>query len=83
MYLNLAAYGNQIVGAGKASHAYFGREASMLTPAQAAFLAGLPQRPIGLQPVSQRASAIVRQRNVIRRMEIAGHADRRSGARSA
>ena len=31
LYLNLAAYGNQVVGAGRASHAYFGHDASMLT----------------------------------------------------
>lgn len=72
MYLNLAAYGNQVVGAGKASHTYFGREASMLTPAQAAFLAGLPQRPSGYNPYRNVQAATVRQRNVIRRMEIAG-----------
>jgi penicillin-binding protein 1C len=72
MYLNLAAYGNQVVGVGKASHAYFGRDASMLTPAQAAFLAGLPQRPSGYNPYRHVQAATVRQRNVIRRMEIAG-----------
>jgi penicillin-binding protein 1C len=72
MYLNLAAYGNQVVGAGKASHAYFGRDASMLTPAQAAFLAGLPQRPSGYNPYRNVQAATVRQRHVIRRMEIAG-----------
>ena len=50
MYLNLAPYGNQIAGAERASHAYFGVPAAMLTPAQAAFLAGLPQRPSGFNP---------------------------------
>ena len=40
-------YGNQVVGASRASRAYFAAEPSMLTPAQAAFLAGLPQRPTG------------------------------------
>src|SRR5947207_9242223 len=50
LYLNLASYGNQVVGAERASRAYFGCPASMLTPAQAAFLAGLPQRPSGFNP---------------------------------
>src|SRR4029079_9179639 len=69
MYLNLAGYANHVVGAGRGSHAYFGREASMLTPAQAAFLAGLPQRPTGFNPYRRPAAAIARQRDALRRME--------------
>jgi penicillin-binding protein 1C len=72
LYLNLAAYGNQAVGAGKASRAYFAAEPSMLTPAQAAFLAGLPQRPSGYNPFRNRDQAIARQRTVLRRMQAAG-----------
>jgi penicillin-binding protein 1C len=72
MYLNLAAYGNQISGAERASRAYFGTTASMLTPAQAAFLAGLPQRPSAFNPYRNRAAAISRQRTVLARMEAAG-----------
>ncbi len=72
MYLNLAAYGNQVVGAGRASHAYFGCDPRMLTPAQAAFLAGLPQRPSGYNPYRNRDTAIARQRTVLRRMHTAG-----------
>jgi penicillin-binding protein 1C len=72
LYLNLAAYGNQVVGAGRASRAYFAAEPSMLTPAQAAFLAGLPQRPTGYNPFRKRDQAIARQRTVLRRMEVAG-----------
>jgi penicillin-binding protein 1C len=72
LYLNLAAYGNQIVGAGRASVAYFGCDPSMLTPAQAAFLAGLPQRPSGFNPYRSRESAVARQREVLRRMHAAG-----------
>ena len=72
LYLNLAAYGNQVVGAGKASRAYFGCEPSMLTPAQAAFLAGLPQRPSGYNPFRNRRQAIARQLTVLRRMQSSG-----------
>jgi penicillin-binding protein 1C len=75
MYLNLAAYGNQFVGAERASHAYFGVPASMLTPAQAAFLAGLPQRPSGFNPYRYRDAAIARQHVVLRRMVTAGWLD--------
>ena len=69
LYLNLAGYGNQVVGVGRASRAYFGCEPSMLTPAQAAFLAGLPQRPSGYNPFRKPASAIARQQSVLRRLE--------------
>ena len=72
LYLNLAAYGNQVVGAERASRAYFGRTASMLTPAQAAFLAGLPQRPSGFNPYRSLNAALSRQRVVLNRMERAG-----------
>lgn len=72
MYLNLAAYGNQYVGAERASLGYFGVRAAMATPAQAAFLAGLPQRPSAYNPYRNRDSAIRRQRTVLRRMQSAG-----------
>jgi penicillin-binding protein 1C len=72
MYLNLAAYGNQFVGAERASRAYFNVPASMLTPAQAAFLAGLPQRPSGFNPYRNPAAAVDRQQVVLARMERAG-----------
>jgi penicillin-binding protein 1C len=75
LYLNLAAYGNQVVGAGRASYAYFGRDASMLTPAQAAFLAGLPQRPSAFNPYRNPKSALARQRAVLRRMQASGAID--------
>ncbi len=72
MYLNLAAYGNQTAGAGRASHVYFGVDPAMLTPAQAAFLAALPQRPSAFNPLKNIASARTRQQTVLRRMAAAG-----------
>jgi penicillin-binding protein 1C len=72
MYLNLAAYGNQIVGAGRASRAYVGRHPSLLTPAQAALLAGLTQRPSTFNPYRRLDAALLRQRVVLHRMEAAG-----------
>jgi penicillin-binding protein 1C len=72
MYLNLAAYGNQVVGAGRASRAYFGRHASVLTAAQAALLAGLTQRPSTFNPYRRLDAALQRQQVVIHRMEAAG-----------
>ncbi len=72
MYLNLAGYGNQVSGVERASQVYFGVTSSMLTPAQAAFLAGLPQRPSGFNPYRRRDAAIARQRAVLKRMQAAG-----------
>jgi penicillin-binding protein 1C len=57
LYLNLAPYGNQVAGAARASEVYFGVPALMLTVAQAAFLAGLPQRPSAYSPYHDRESA--------------------------
>ncbi len=75
LYLNLAAYGNQFTGAERASQAYFGVPASMLTPAQAAFLAGLPQRPTAFNPFRHADAARGRQRRVLRRMAAQGALD--------
>jgi penicillin-binding protein 1C len=72
MYLNLAGYGNQVSGVERASQLYFGVSSSMLTPAQAAFLAGLPQRPTGFNPFRRREAAVARQRAVLKRMLSAG-----------
>ena len=71
-YLNLASYGNQIIGVRRASREYFDRDVSLLTPAQAAFLAGLPQRPSGFNPYRARAAALARQQAVLRRMASSG-----------
>src|SRR5262245_28201772 len=68
LYLNVAPYGNQYVGAERASRGYFGVSASQITVAQAAFLAGLPQRPSGFNPYRNREAALRRQRSVLRRM---------------
>ena len=68
LYLNLAPYGNQIQGAERASRAYFGAPAALLTPAQAAFVAGLPQRPSRFNPFRNTAAALARQKQVLDRM---------------
>ncbi|MGE3520081.1 MAG: transglycosylase domain-containing protein, partial [Vicinamibacterales bacterium] len=72
LYLNLAPYGNQIVGVERASRAYFGTGASQLTVAQAAFLAGLPQRPSAFNPRRDLQAALRRHETVIARMAAAG-----------
>ncbi len=72
MYLNLAEYGNQYVGVERASRGYLGVPAALVTPAQAALLAGLPQRPSAFDPYRHRDRAVRRQRAVLRRMQAAG-----------
>ncbi len=72
LYLNLASYGNQVLGVERASQAYFGCSASMLTPAQAAFLAALPQQPSRFNPYRDGSRARARQRAVLRQMQASG-----------
>lgn len=70
LYLNLAPYGNRIHGIARASRAYFGVAPEQLTPAQAAFLASLPQRPSAFNPLRDPARARARQQWVLRRMQL-------------
>ena len=65
LYVNLAPYGNQIEGAERAARAYFGRPSALLTPAEAAFLAALPQQPTTFNPWREPARARQRQRRVL------------------
>jgi membrane peptidoglycan carboxypeptidase len=50
MYLNRVYYGHGAYGIGAASRTYFSKDAKDLTPAQAAFLAGLIQAPAAYDP---------------------------------
>jgi penicillin-binding protein 1C len=68
LYLNLAPYGNQIQGAGRAATIYFGRAASTLTSAEAAFLAALPQQPTRFNPWRDPNRALARQTRILATM---------------
>jgi penicillin-binding protein 1A len=50
MYLNRVYYGHNAYGIGAASQTYFSKDAKDLTPAQAAFLAGIIQAPVAYDP---------------------------------
>jgi membrane peptidoglycan carboxypeptidase len=67
MYLNTIFYGNQSFGVEAAAQTYFGTSARGVDLAQAAFLAGLPQRPSYLNPFLTEgyAHAKGRQRDVL------------------
>lgn len=50
MYLNEVPYGGVSIGVGAASESYFNKNVSELSLAEAAVLAGLPQRPTAYSP---------------------------------
>jgi membrane peptidoglycan carboxypeptidase len=70
MYLNRVYYGHGAYGLGAAAKAYFGKDAnaSELTPAQAALLAGLLQAPNGYDPQTHFSLARERQLYVLHGM---------------
>jgi penicillin-binding protein 1A len=62
LYLNTIYYGNGAYGAEAAARAYFHRSAARITLSQAAFLAGLPQRPVYY---SHNKDAALKRRNIV------------------
>jgi penicillin-binding protein 1C len=70
LYLNLAPYGNRVTGIERASRAYFGCPAENLTPAQAAYLAALPQRPSAFNPLRDPYKARPRQLYILAAMKL-------------
>lgn len=68
MYLNAVYFGESAYGAEAASRMYFAKSASELTLAEAALLAGLPQRPTKLNPYDYPESAVARRNEVLEDM---------------
>jgi penicillin-binding protein 1C len=68
LYLNDVYYGRGAYGIEAAARVYFGISAANLDLAHAAYLAGLPQRPSGLDPAADPAPALARQAYVLTRM---------------
>jgi membrane peptidoglycan carboxypeptidase len=68
MYLNRVYFGHGAYGVGAAAKTYFNKDAKDLTPAQAAFLAGLIQAPTTYDPVSHYNLAQERELYVIQGM---------------
>lgn len=71
-YLNRAPYGNQLFGVQAAARYYFGKPAADLSPAEAAFLAGLPNAPTLLNPLSHFDRAMERQRSILIKLKKEG-----------
>ena len=68
MYLNRVYFGHGAYGVGAAARTYFNKDATDLTPAQAAFLAGLIQAPSAYDPASHFDFARARQLYVLQGM---------------
>lgn len=68
IYLNEIFYGNFAYGIEAAASTYFNKTAAELNPAEAAFLAGLPQSPATYDPVVNREAALQRMKSVLRLM---------------
>ncbi|MDR9485895.1 MAG: penicillin-binding protein 1C [Sediminimonas sp.] len=72
LYLTLAPYGGNLEGVRAATLAWFGKEPTRLTPAQAALLVALPQSPEARRPDENPAAARVARDRVLARMVQAG-----------
>lgn len=68
-YLNRLDYGNLRIGCAAAAEFYFGKPPADLSAAEAAFLAGLPQSPVRLNPHLHFARAKKRQAWVLGQMQ--------------
>jgi penicillin-binding protein 1A len=68
LYLNNIYYGGGAYGIQAASQTFFGKSASRLSLAEAALLAGLPQRPSDFTPFDHRKAALRRRNDVLDRM---------------
>ncbi|APG45551.1 penicillin-binding protein 1C [Phaeobacter porticola] len=80
LYLIHAPYGGNIEGVRAASYAWFGKEPSRLTPAQAALLVALPQAPEARRPDRAARHARAARDRVLRRMVDAGVLTAEDGA---
>lgn len=72
-YLNESPYGGTMYGVQEASIAFFGKPASDVTLAEAAYLAALPQAPTYYSPYGNNIDDLVSRKNlVLERMRING-----------
>lgn len=74
MYLNEIYYGNLAYGIEAAAQTYFGKPAVSLTLAEASLLAGLPQSPVELDPLTNLEAVKERQWTVLNLMVSEGYA---------
>jgi 1A family penicillin-binding protein len=65
LYLNENPYGGSISGVEEASRSFFGKKASDVTLAEAAYLAALPQRPSYYSPYGNHKDALDQRKNLV------------------
>jgi len=75
LYLNKEFLGHRAYGVGAAAQIYYGKRVEELTVAQMAMIAGLPQRPSVVNPVTNPDFALDRRNYVIGRMLEEGFID--------
>lgn len=75
LYLNEIFLGQNSYGVAAAAQTYFNKALADLTPAEAAYLAALAQRPGNLHPVRQHDDAVARRDYVLGRMADDGYID--------
>ena len=68
LYLNKEFLGHRAYGVGAAAQIYYNKRVDELTIAEMAMLAGLPQRPSVVNPITNPAAALERRGYVLRRM---------------
>lgn len=67
MYLNEIPYGGSLYGIEEASNAYFGKSASEVTLAEAAYLAALPKAPTFYSPYGKNRERLDERKNLVLR----------------
>lgn len=81
-YLNRLDYGHLRIGAASAARFYFGKPVGDLSPAEAAFLAGIPNAPARFNPYKRREEVEERKSLVLWRMKQEGWLDGDAYARA-
>lgn len=68
LYLNKIYFGQQAYGIAAAAQAYYGKTLDQLTLSEMAMLAGLPQAPSAINPITNPAAAKDRRDHVLQRL---------------
>ena len=76
LYLNKVALGHRSFGVGAAAQVYYGKAVDELSLAEVATIAGLPQAPSVLNPISRPDRSVERRRIVLLRMLDEGYISR-------
>lgn len=75
LYMNQIYLGARAYGFAEAAQTYFGKPLTVLSAAECAMLAGLPQNPSNVNPIKNPERARTRQLTVLMRMHAAGVLD--------